>query len=105
MSVLPRALTLAPRSLPEPEQRPGREIAWAVDRTYWLSRCQGVSAEEGDQYAGEVDGIEYGTRIDVPDFIVLRRGRFPHRTERVSVDEVVGIIPSERLLVLRRRSS
>ena len=72
MSVLPRALTLAPREEPGPERQQREEIAWATDRDYWLSRCQGFAIEQGDDCVGLVDNIEYETRIDVPDFTAGR---------------------------------
>jgi hypothetical protein len=104
--VLPRALTLAPRELSPPEER-GRdqEIAWAIDRDYWLSRCQGFAVEEGDHCIGQVDAIEYQTRIDAPDWIVVRTGRFMPRTERVPVGEVDAIWPTDHALVLHRRTA
>jgi len=103
VSVLPRVLTLAPRAAPPAER--SREVAWAVDRDYWLSRCQGFAIEEGDNCIGMVDGIEYESRIDTPDFIVLRSGRFHPRTTRIPVDEVEEIWPSEHVLVLHRHAA
>lgn len=101
MSALPRALTFAPREEPDPDRQQWEEMEWAIDRDYWLSRCQGFAVEEGERTVGEVDSIEYERRIDVPDFILVRTGRFSPRMSRIPVAEVEHIWPSERVIVIR----
>lgn len=77
-------------------------MEWAIDHDYWLSRCQGFAVEEGGTCVGEVDSIEYETRIDAPDFILVKTGRFAARMTRVPIDQVEHIWPSERVLTLDR---
>jgi hypothetical protein len=78
-------------------------MAWAVDRDYWLSRCHGFTVEDDDGFVGVVQQLEYRTRVDAPDILLVRQGRFRHRTTRIPTTAVTDIWPREHELVLGHR--
>jgi hypothetical protein len=68
---------------------------WERDRSYWLCRCEGFRVAAGARRIGVVDGVLFGSRLDRPDVLVVRRGRLRRHRFAVPVDGVQDIIPAE----------
>jgi hypothetical protein len=59
-----------------------------------------VYAPEGR--VGTVRGVLYGSRLDVPDALVLERGLFRRQTTIAAVDEIERVLPEQQRLILRQ---
>ncbi len=70
------------------------------DRDYWLCRCEGFRVEAPAGWVGTVVELRFGSRLDRPDLLVVRVGRFGRRLLLVSVVGVEEIRPREERLVL-----
>jgi len=71
------------------------------DRSYWLSRCAGFLVVTADgMRVGTVVELRYRSRLDQPDQLIVRAGRFGHRALVYSVQSVETITPAEARLVL-----
>jgi hypothetical protein len=69
-------------------------------RNYWLGRCIGFTVEADGRPCGRVEWVRYGSRIDRPDALVVRRGRLRRRQFIVRADDVREIDPwLERVVV------
>ena len=69
-------------------------------RDYWLSRCHGFRADAPDGRRRSVEAGLFGSRLDRPDFIVVREGTLRRRRTIVPVDDVVELDPLDRRLRL-----
>lgn len=70
------------------------------ERNQRLSRCLGFKAFDPGGRIGVVADLEYGSRRDRPDYLILRRGLFRRHRLRVPVEQVVEInLERRRVLV------
>lgn len=70
------------------------------DRNYRLSRCAGFAVFDPGGRVGVVAKLEFGSRTDRPDSLVVRRGWIRHRAIRVPVEQVVEVdLERRRVLV------
>ena len=65
-----------------------------------LARCEGFDVVSPDGPVGFVEGVRFVTRIDRPDVLEVRGGRFGRRLILVPVEQVDEIRPDEQLVVL-----
>ena len=71
------------------------------DRTYWLSRCVGFLVVSADgMRIGTVVELHYHSRVDQPDELAVRVGRFGHRLLVYRTEAVQAILPGKARLVL-----
>lgn len=71
-----------------------------VDRNYRLSHCLGFKVFDPGGRIGTVTGLEYGSREDRPDSLLVRRGLLRRRRFRVPVEQVVEVdLDRRRVLV------
>jgi hypothetical protein len=76
-------------------------IGHGFDRGYWLSRCKGfVIADADGGRIGAVVELHYRSRLDQPDELAVRAGRFWRRRLIYRVSAVETIVPRESRLVL-----
>jgi hypothetical protein len=70
-------------------------------RDYWLCRCQEFRVEAANRCVGRVAELRYRSRVDRPDALAIRAGRFGRRLLVVPVGEIVDIDPAGRRISLR----
>jgi hypothetical protein len=75
-----------------------------VGRDYWLGRCAGFTVEADGRPCGRVEWVRYGSRVDRPDALVVRRGRLRRRLFVVRADDVLEIDPWLERVVVRSAS-
>jgi hypothetical protein len=68
-------------------------------RDYWLSRCRGFRVDAAGRRC-HVEAVLFGSRLDRPDFLVVKQGVLRTRRTTVPVDDVVEIDPLDRRLRL-----
>lgn len=67
---------------------------------YALTRCEGFRVDSPTGEVGFVEGLRFGSRIDQPDLLEVRGGRFGRQLLLIPVEEVEEIsLDDERLLV------
>ncbi len=66
-----------------------------------LTRCDGFDVEAPEGLVGFVEGLRFGSRIDCPDLLEVRGGRFGRQLLLVSVEEVDEVRLADRCVVLR----
>jgi hypothetical protein len=66
-----------------------------------LTRCDGFDVEAPEGLVGFVEGLRFGSRIDCPDLLEVRGGRFGRQLLLVPVEEVDEIRLADRCVVLR----
>ncbi len=76
-----------------------RPLAW--DHDYWLCRCQGFRVDSPAGRVGRIEEVRFGSRLDRPDVLVVRGGRFGRHLLSVPVSEVEQVLPRQERLVLR----
>jgi hypothetical protein len=87
----------------EPIQFP---IGHGFDRAYWLSRCEGFLVEGADgTRIGVVVELHYRSRLDQPDELAVRAGRFGQRLLIYPVEAVQTIRPNQARLLLAAGSA
>ncbi len=76
-------------------------IGHGADRPYWLSRCEGflVQDQEGTRI-GTVVELHYRSRLDQPDELAVRAGRFGQRLLTYPADAIETILPMQARLLL-----
>lgn len=74
------------------------------DDDYWLSQAAGFVVESAAGRIGVVEGVRFLSRIDRPDVLVIRAGRFGRRRLDVPIDAVEEIRPREKRIRLRDRA-
>lgn len=75
--------------------------AQAFDTEYWLCRCEGFAVDSPTGRVGVVEGLRYRTRLERPDELAVRVGRFGRRHLLVSISQVAEIAPRKSVIVLR----
>jgi hypothetical protein len=70
-------------------------------RDYWLGRCTGFTVEADGRPCGRVEWLRYGSRLDRPDALVVRRCRLRRRRFIVRAEAVREIDPWLERVYLR----
>jgi hypothetical protein len=111
-----RLQELAPRSerdeprpapsttLPHPRAAPAGtddDRAAAEDRSYSLARCEGFAVESPAGPVGFVEGLRFVSRIDQPDVLEVRGGRFGRQLLLIPSDQVEEVRLTEERVLLR----
>ena len=68
-----------------------------------LRRLEGFLVETGSERVGTVEGFRLGSGDGMPDFLVVRTGRFARRRMMISVDDIARVVPHQGLVRLRSR--
>jgi hypothetical protein len=66
-----------------------------------LLRCEGFEVDSPVGLVGIVEGLRFGSRIDVPDFLEVRGGRLGRELLLVPVEAVQEISPEEERVLVR----
>jgi hypothetical protein len=93
---LPAERPASPRRVIRPQAssgRPGEE--------YWLCRCEGFEVDAPDGKVGVVEGLRFLSRLDRPDELEVRGGRFGRDLTLIPTDLVERVDAAARRLVLR----
>jgi hypothetical protein len=69
----------------------------------WIARCQGFGVLSPDGRIGTVEEVRYGPsrRWDSPTELAVQAGRGGRRRLIVPVDDVVAVVPDDRVVLLR----
>jgi len=59
-----------------------------VDRSYSLSRCEGFEVDSPTGPIGFVEGLRFISRIDQPDLLEVRGGRFGRQLVLIPIEQV-----------------
>jgi len=98
------------RPEPQPKRRPtlphtrggGPGAESSVDRRGdLLARCEGFDVESPLGLVGFVEGLRFSSRIDRPDLLEVRGGRFGRQLLLVPTEQVGEIRLADRCIVLR----
>jgi hypothetical protein len=90
------------RTLPYTESESGNGGSHFYDaRSRLLAHCEGFGVDSPDGPIGFVEGVRFVSRIDRPDLLEVRGGRFGRQHLLVPIEHVEEIRLSERLVVLR----
>jgi hypothetical protein len=73
----------------------------ALKRERSLARCEGFDVESPGGYVGIVEGLRFGSRIDVPDLLEVRGGRFGRELMLIPIEAVAEVSVEEERLVVR----
>jgi hypothetical protein len=87
----------APRRVIRAHSSPGRP-----GEEYWLCRCEGFEVDAPDGRVGVVEGLRFLSRLDRPDALEVRGGRFGRDLTLIPTDLVDRVDAADRRLVLRR---
>lgn len=79
----------------EPRRIPELPRMFALDRDYWLCRCEGFQLHGYNGRLGVVAEVRYRSRHDLPDELVVYGGLFGNRVTLVRVEDVFEILPGE----------
>jgi hypothetical protein len=72
----------------------------ALDRNYWLCRCEGFLVESPTDVVGVVVGLRFGSRIDCPDLLEVKVGRFRPKLLLIPIADVSDIAFEDEFVVL-----
>jgi hypothetical protein len=85
------------RSFPSDPIRPGT----ASERGSALARCEGFQVDSPHGLVGFVEGLRFGSRIDQPDLLEVRGGRFGRQLLLIPIEAIEEISPADERLVVR----
>jgi hypothetical protein len=71
------------------------------DHDALLVRCEGYEVDSPVGHVGFVEGLRFDSRIDVPDFLEVRGGRFGRELMLIPVEAVQEITPEEERVLVR----
>jgi hypothetical protein len=103
-AVEPEAARRPPRTFPHtrtgagPDDEPGQ---WQVHPAASLARCEGFQVDSPAGPVGVVEGLRFVTRIDRPDLLEVRGGRFGRQLLVIPVDQVEEVRVGDELVLLR----
>ncbi len=84
------------RSFPSDPIRSGA----GLERGSALARCEGFQVDSPQGTVGFVEGLRFGSRIDRPDLLEVRGGRFGRQLLLIPIEAVDEIsVPEERVLL------
>ena len=72
-----------------------------VDQPASLARCEGFQVDSPAGPVGVVEGLRFVTRIDRPDLLEVRGGRFGRQLLMIPVDQVEEVRVGDELVLLR----
>jgi len=72
-----------------------------VDQPASLARCEGFQVDSPAGPVGVVEGLRFVTRIDRPDLLEVRGGRFGRQLRMIPVDQVEEVRVGDELVLLR----
>jgi len=84
------------RSFPSGESR----SIGASERERALTRCEGFRVESSSGLVGYVEGLRFQSRIDQPDLLEVRGGRFGRELMLIPVEAVDDVSVEEELVVV-----
>ncbi len=84
-----------------PRQLVNRSTSAALERDYWLCRCEGFAVESASGRIGVVEGLRFRSRIDQPDELEVRGGLFGRDLMLIPVEDVDQVRPREQSVTLR----
>jgi hypothetical protein len=73
----------------------------AVERGGSLARCEGFRVDSPNGFVGFVDGLRFMSRIDEPDLLEVRGGRFGRGLALIPIEAVEEISLAEERVVVR----
>jgi hypothetical protein len=74
--------------------------AISAERSYSLARCEGFEVDSPTGLVGFVEGLRFISRIDQPDLLEVRGGRFGRQLLLIPIEQVEEVrITDERVLV------
>jgi len=91
-------------SAPLPHTRaapPDPDRAASEDRSYSLARCEGFEVESPTGVIGVVEGLRFASRIDRPDLLEVRGGRFGRQLLLIPSEQVEEVRVDEERVVVR----
>ena len=71
------------------------------DRDTLLVRCEGFEVESPVGLVGFVEGLRFGSRIDLPDFLEVRGGRLGRELLLVPIEAVQAVSAEEERVLVR----
>jgi hypothetical protein len=95
---------VASRTLPRARAVTGDEDdsrASPAERSYSLARCEGFEVDSPTGLVGFVEGLRFVSRIDQPDLLEVRGGRFGRQLVLIPVEQVEEVRRSEERVVVR----
>jgi hypothetical protein len=93
---LPPERPAPPRRVIRTQTSPGR-----LAEEYWLCRCEGFEVDAPDGRVGVVEGLRFLSRLDRPDELEVRGGRFGRDLRLIPTDLVDTVDAAAGRLVLR----
>lgn len=71
------------------------------DPSTWLPRSEGFLVEAAGGRIGVVEGLRYGSRSGIPDFLIVRGGRLRRHRMMISIDDIREILPRQKRIRLQ----
>jgi hypothetical protein len=75
--------------------------ASAAERSYALARCEGFEVDSPTGIVGFVEGLRFVSRIDQPDLLEVRGGRFGRQPLLIPIEEVEEVRVTEQRVLVR----
>jgi hypothetical protein len=75
--------------------------ALIADRSYSLARCEGFEVDSPTGPVGFVDGLRFISRIDRPDLLEVRGGRFGRQRVLIPIEQVEDVRVTEGRVLVR----
>ena len=79
----------------------GAVRASLAERSYALARCEGFEVDSPTGPVGFVEGLRFISRIDQPDLLEVRGGRFGRQLLLIPIEQVEEVRASEELVLIR----
>jgi hypothetical protein len=95
---------LSSRSVPDRRAVPAHEgdaRASLADRSYALARCEGFEVDAPNGPVGFVEGLRFISRIDQPDLLEVRGGRFGRQLLLIPIEQVEDVHVAEGRVFVR----
>lgn len=91
------------RTLPHTRAAPATDDSRAAseERSYSLARCEGFEVEAPTGLVGFVEGLRFVSRIDEPDLLEVRGGRFGRRLLLIPSEQVEEVHVADERVILR----
>ena len=95
---------LSSKTVPERRAVPahqGDSRASLADRSYSLARCEGFEVDSPTGPVGFVEGLRFISRIDQPDLLEVRGGRFGRQLLLIPIEQVEDVRVAEGRVFVR----
>lgn len=93
-------LSKLPRTRAAPADT-GDSGAISAELSYALARCEGFEVDAPTGQLGFVEGLRFLSRIDQPDLLEVRGGRFGRQLLLIPVEQVEEVRVAEELVIVR----